>query len=568
MKKVLIIMLLIFNVKEYIFSQEIKESEGSIENAQILIEKNKIIKLPEVKKPGADSVEKNNEFEAYKISFTPKKINLIQKEINSGKVKNYLMDKKIFDNYENTFSVHYGNYKSVSFNSYHTINLLDNLYFNATIDHNSNKKGSTNDENSGFYDSKIILNSYFNYSNHDFDLNLSYNRVKTFYYGFINETSELISKDDIALRNSFIKYDVSINSAYDELFGFDPKLFYNIHFNNVNFNSFIFNEYSSIINSEINYHFNNKLKAYLLFDNYYRNLKKNNSFISISDQKRNNMLLTYLVNYKLKNLELNVGVIYDIDSKSKEKNFYPKIDLNYSNNKGYFIKLFLDGGDDTNFYYKRLEENPFLYNLDFKYIDLIEKINYGINLGARIFNNKGKVKIHYNEKKLNNFFVYGKSTDDKVFSNSNTFDIYRYSIFYDSGEVHHRKINLYLDYSKNNFINSSFIFVYNNYSLNNFSYPSNIPKYELYLSNEININKFIITGHISSYIDTYSIDINNKAEKLENYLSIDFNIIYSLLENAKVNLKLNNILDSTNEIYYKYPDLGFNLKFGFIYSLK
>ena len=567
MKNVFLVVLfhfVLFNV----FSQEIKESEGSIENAQILIEKNKIIKLPEVRKPGTDSIEKSNEFEVYKLSFKPKKINLIQKEINSEKVKNYLMDKKIFEKYRNTFSIQYGNYKSVSFNSYHKLNLLENLYFNVITDHNSNKKGSTNDENSGFYDSKIFINSYFNYSNHDLDFNLSYNRVKTFYYGFINETSELVSKDDIALRNSFIRYNLSINSAYDKLFGFDPKLFYNINFNNVNFNSLIFNEYSSTIKSEINYHFNNNLKAYLLFDNYYRNLKKNSSLISISDQKRNNMLLTYLINYKLKNYELNIGVIYDVDTKFKEKAFYPKIDLNYSNNKGYFIKLFLDGGDDTNFYYDRLEENPFLYNLNFKYVDLIETINYGINLGARIFNNKGKIKINYNEKKLNNFFIYGKSTDDRVFSNSKTFDVYRYSIFYDSGDVNHRKINLYLDYSKNKFINSSFIFVYNNYSLNNFSHPSNIPKYELYLSNDININKFTVTCQISSYIDTYSVDINNKAEKLENYLSIDFNINYMLFDNAKINLKLNNILDSINEIYYKYPDLGFNLKFGFIYSLK
>ena len=62
--------------------------------------------------------------------------------------------------------------------------------------------------------------------------------------------------------------------------------------------------------------------------------------------------------------------------------------------------------------------------------------------------------------------------------------------------------------------------------------------------------------------------IVKKVEKLENYLSIDFDINYSIFENTKFTLNLNNILDSKNEIYYKYQDLGFNLKLGFIYSLK
>ena len=71
MKKTFFLFLVLLNFKNNTFSQEIKESEGSIENAQILIEKNKIIKLPEVIKPGNDTIEKKNESEIFSWKFEP-----------------------------------------------------------------------------------------------------------------------------------------------------------------------------------------------------------------------------------------------------------------------------------------------------------------------------------------------------------------------------------------------------------------------------------------------------------------------------------------------------------------
>ena len=88
------------------------------------------------------------------------------------------------------------------------------------------------------------------------------------------------------------------------------------------------------------------------------------------------------------------------------------------------------------------------------------------------------------------------------------------------------------------------------------------------MANKLKINDFEIIGNISSFIETYSIDSNNNSEKLESFLSLNVNINYLLFENTKIMLQLNNILDSKNEIYYNYNELGFNLKFGFTYSLK
>ena len=363
-----------------------------------------------------------------------------------------------------------------------------------------------------------------------------------------------------------MSYNVSISKGINH--DLKQKLNYKIDFNNFNFNSYLYNEYTSIIQAAILYDINQNIFTSLTFDNYYRNLKKSNNIILSENQKRNNMLLNYHVNYKLKNYDIRLGLIYDIDSKLKDYALYPFFEFDYSNQNGYSFNLFLDGGDDTNFYFSRIKENPYLFDTNFEYIDLVEKINFGGVFGIKLFKNKGNLKLSYNEKKISNFFVYGKSKNDQIQSNNRNFDIYRYSIFYDSGDSNQKKIKLFFDYSKDKFFNTSLIFSYNNYKLNNFSYASNLPKYEIFISNKLKINDFEIIGNISSFIETYSIDSNNNSEKLESFLSLNVNINYLLFENTKIMLQLNNILDSKNEIYYNYNQLGFNLKFGFTYSLK
>ena len=570
MKYYFFLFFIIMIINHNTLSQEIKESEGKIENAQILIEKNKIIVLPDAQKKGNDTIESINKNIKYPLNINSIELNVRKEKLSIDEIKDYLIDKKTITGFNNNFSFLYGNYKSLLIKSNNYFDFSDNLKFDASLYHNSNKIGYTKDENSGFYNSKILFNSYYTErflnSYHNINLNLSYKRIKTFYYGFINENSKEISKEDIDINNNFIQYNFSISRGIND--DIKQKLFYKIIFNNSNLNSYLYNEYVSIIQAEISFKINNNINSNLTFDNYYRNLKKNNNLIISEDQKRNNMLLNYFFDYKFKNYDIKLGIIYDLDPKLKDHVLYPLFEFNYLNKKGYYMNLFLDGGDDTNFYFSRIKENPYLYDTNFEYTDLVEKINYGGLFGIKLFKNKGNLKLSYNEKKISNFFVYGKSKNDIISSNNKDFDIYRYSIFYDSGNVNQKKINLFFDYSKNKFFNSSLIFTYNNYKLNNFSFPSNLPKYEIYLSNELKINNFEIIGNISSFIETYSIDNNKNSEKLENYLNVNFNINYLLFENTKIILQLNNILDSKNEVYYKYNDLGFNLKFGFIYSLK
>ena len=567
MKKAFYIIFIISINYQFLLAQEKVKYEGEIESAQILIEKNKIILLPDVKKIGNDSIEKTKELLNQKVKFNLMTVNSKPEKLISNQYKNVLIEKKNIDKNHNSILFQYGNYRSFTLKSYHRIDVLEDVRLNASIDHNSNKFGAFNDEISGFYNSKIFINSDYTYNNIYAELNLDYKRIKSFYYGILNNDFS-VYKNDIAFTNNFFNYNILLKKdVYD-------KFYYDISFNNTNFQEkYTYAEYVSTIEGNIQYDLSNKLKSNLKTINYYRHLKKVNRqmFPSSIPIIKNNLFFIYTLGYELNNYNINVGLLYNLDTKNGESEIYPNVNLNYNNPKGYYFEFFLNGGDDTNFYYKKLEENPFFYDLDFEYIDLVEKISYGINFGAKFLNKKGNIKLNYSDTKISNFFAYGKSSYDKIISyydKNVIYDVYRYTLHYDSGNVNHRKIELYFDYEKNKFINSSMIFIYNNYSLNNFSHASNKPKFEIYYSNVTTVNKFIITVKLLSYIDTYSVDLNNKSEKLENYFSIDFDINYSIFKNSNIIISINNILDSKNEIYYKYQDLGFNAKIGFIYNFR
>ena len=196
MKYYFFLFFIIMIINHNTLSQEIKESEGKIENAQILIEKNKIIVLPDAQKKGNDTIESINKNIKYPLNINSIKLNVRKEKLSIDEIKDYLIDKKTITGFNNNFSFLYGNYKSLLIKSNNYFDFSDNLKFDASLYHNSNKIGYTKDENSGFYNSKILFNSYYTErflnSYHNINLNLSYNRIKTFYYGFINENSKEI----------------------------------------------------------------------------------------------------------------------------------------------------------------------------------------------------------------------------------------------------------------------------------------------------------------------------------------------------------------------------------------
>ena len=144
MKYIYLLFFITIIINHPILSQEIVESEGKIENAQILIEKNKIILLPDAQKKGDDSIQNINKIIKYDLNFNPLDLSLNKEKLSIDQINDYLINKKIINNYNNNFSVLYGNYKSLIINSNNYFDISNNLKFDASLYHNSNKIGYSN----------------------------------------------------------------------------------------------------------------------------------------------------------------------------------------------------------------------------------------------------------------------------------------------------------------------------------------------------------------------------------------------------------------------------------------
>ena len=69
------------------------------------------------KKKGDDSIQNINKIIKYDLNFNPLDLSLNKEKLSIDQINDYLINKKIINNYNNNFSVLYGNYKSLIINS-------------------------------------------------------------------------------------------------------------------------------------------------------------------------------------------------------------------------------------------------------------------------------------------------------------------------------------------------------------------------------------------------------------------------------------------------------------------
>ena len=96
MKYVYLLFFITIIINHPILSQEIVESEGKIENAQILIEKNKIILLPDAQKKGDDSIQNINKIIKYDLNFNPLDLSLNKEKLSIDQINDYLSVVRIY----------------------------------------------------------------------------------------------------------------------------------------------------------------------------------------------------------------------------------------------------------------------------------------------------------------------------------------------------------------------------------------------------------------------------------------------------------------------------------------
>lgn len=538
-------------------------SEGEIEDAQIIINKNSKIILKKVDKKIEKINLEDNLFKKKKIVFDSldyKSINVNQK-IDKFKKEDNL---KLFTKKNTTLTIMGGNYGRIFLNTNPYLINKENILLGSEIFVDFNNKGSklgnlskrTMSDISLDFDYKINsnnkINTYFNL--------LTYNSA---YYGIPSISSSYdLYRDDILISKRKLNYDLDWNSSFGNFYSM-------IKFKAHNFNDLLYDEGSYSIAGSINtdigksiISLNPKINFYNLDNNVpsTESVSKPVSNLKLNKVNINNFIIPISFNYTSDNFMILISGNYTrYLRKLKEKKvingIYPSFKLKYKFN----ILSFLLSGSKGLFHYKysdELNSNPFIYdNYISSQFDISED-KYRVNSEVDIQISKStNLSILYQIRNIKGSLDYILSKDNNIL---NGLPIYLYSISTKKEEEAIQSFSLILNsiYSKN--LSSSINFVYNKYAEQELF----MPIYYLDVVNNYKSSNLSISLGLEMKLKTYGVYLNTETFKMNEYINLYVNSSLKISDSLNFEFNINNILNRYNEMYFMYPQLGINLLTG------
>tara|TARA_Y200000002_G_scaffold372909_1_gene371293 strand:+ start:829 stop:2514 length:1686 start_codon:yes stop_codon:yes gene_type:complete len=556
MMKNLCSILIILFFSTNIFSQN---SEGEIEDAQILIEKNnQIILQKSDKKIDRIDLETNN-FKKKSTSFDLidsiflKDNRKIDKVVRKEEVKQIIVPTKL--------TLLGGNYKGFLFNFNPSFSVNDKLSIFSDFFIKSNSKGSLNNQLSQnkLFDNNLSLNyKLSNYSS--VNTNLSYKNTSRGFYGFrnrINVSGNLFN--DLKTRNNIFDYNFNwrrYKESFEYRVSISGKNYRENSYLNLGDNSLKINGNISFLRKKIKISFNPSNKLYELGD-YSENQSKHQYHI-----KLRSLELPLLINIYGKNFTFGIGGKYSSLSKELKEievynGFYPEMNFSYAFKN---LSFSLDIKKDIYFdeYYERIENFTYLYGPSI--YNEISKNDINLNINSKInyqLSSKSYVEFEYNRLDITGRLKY------KIYDGDNrpddlNFPIYLYSLFRfgDQEIINNFKI-------KGNFILSDKIisqikFEYSNYDIT----ETFVPEYKIDIQSIYESNNFDVRFGLSMFLENHGITFSNESFDMDSFINLKLHSKYHISEKLSIHLNIDNILNHYNEIYFMYPELGTNLLSG------
>ena len=538
-------------------------SEGEIEDAQIIINKNSKIILKKVDKKIEKITLEDNFFKKKKIIFDSldyKSIN-DKKKIDKFKREENL---KLFTKKNTTLSIMGGNYGRIYLNTNPYLINKENILLGSEIFVDFNNKGSK----LGSLSKRTVSDISFDFdykinTNNELDTYLNILTYNSAYYGIPSiSSSNDIKRNDILISKRKFNYDLDWNSSFRNFYSM-------IKFKAHNFKDLLYDEGSYSIAGSINTKIGKSIISLNPKINFY-NLGHNVSFNESVSKPENNLKLNKV---NLNNFVIPISFNYSSDNfmvlasgnytryirKFKEKKvidgLYPSFKLKYKFN----ILSFLLSGSKGLFHYKysdELNSNPFIYdNYISSQFDISEdkyKINSGIDLQL---SKSTKLSFIYQIRNIKGSLDYVLSKDNNIL---NGLPIYLYSISTKKEEEVIQSFSLIFNslYSKN----LSFLinFVYNKYAEQELF----MPIYNLNIVNSYESNNFSISLGAEMKLKTYGIYLNTETFKMSDYINLYLNSSLKISDSLNFEFNVNNILNRYNEMYFMYPQLGINLLTG------
>tara|TARA_Y100000766_G_scaffold123583_1_gene106145 strand:+ start:1001 stop:2698 length:1698 start_codon:yes stop_codon:yes gene_type:complete len=538
-------------------------SEGEIEDAQIIINKNSKIILKKVDKKIEKINLEDNLFKKKKIVFDSldyKSINVNQKIDKFKKVDNL----KLFTKKNTTITIMGGNYGRIYLNTNPYLINKENILLGSEIFVDFNNKGSKLGDLSKRTLSDISLD--FDYkinSNNKINTYLNLLTYNSAYYGIPSISSSYdLYRDDIVISKRKLNYDLDWNSSFGNFYSM-------IKFKAHNFNDLLYDEGSYSIAGSINtdigksiISLNPKINFYNLDNNVPSNesVSKPVNNLKLNKVNLNNFVIPISFNYTSDNFMILLSGNYtrylrNFKEKKVIDGLYPSFKLKYKFN----ILSFLLSGSKGLFHYNYSDElnlNPFIYdNYISSQFDISED-KYRVDSEVDIkISNSTNLSIIYQIRNIKGSLDYVLSKDNNIL---NGLPIYLYSISLKKEQESIQSFSLILNslYSKN--LSSSINFIYNKYAEQELF----MPIYNLDIVNSYESNNLSISLGAEMKLKTYGIYLNTETFKMNEYINLYLNSSLKISDSLNFEFNVNNILNRYNEMFFMYPQLGINLLTG------
>ena len=553
MIKKFFIFLFFLNIN-YLYSQS---SEGEIEDAQILIEKNTKIILPKVDKSIDKIILENKTIKKKKFEFD----NIKFKDLPSKNIiDKILRDNTSYFDYKNSFiDLKAGNYSSYIFHTNPHFRSGNKFSIYSDIYVKLNSKGLKLPKVSGenINDINLLIDYKYN-TKSKISSHINFNNYGNGYFGFTNSGNISLNDDDIdKLRfgNNTLYYKIDWETI-------EKKYQYNISYSTKIFNENYYSEIDHNFNANILFPFSKSLVSLKPSYNFY-DLKINNDLPSLLNNVSFNLIdIPLIFDYNSNNFYFSINALYQIlnrnfKDKSTKTSFSPSIKFKYSLDN---ISLKLNASRINYFdkYSNELVLMPFLYDQNilnqFNYNKEFYRIKGGVDL--KILNNT-TLSLNFESVKLKGNFNYRLYKGDYMFSEIKN-PIFLYTIKRDDNtEIrNYISISLYSILSKS--FESKLNLLYTIYEHKDVFQPL----YYINLINTYSENDLSISIGGNFELENYGINFKDELFKMKSYIDIYIESSYNISDNVQLNINFNNILNRYNERFFMYPELGFNFIAG------
>jgi len=539
----LLLVLLLVGQSKVFAQQEEPEREGEVEDAEILITKDRQLTLPFIDKIFEKSRVVNDVFtpELRPNIFKPYKYIPLKEKPNFRAVApKQPRQEQLYANY---IKAGLGNFQSVLFQTQLFLLAQKNKVVAIDIDHLSFGKGATDNSYSKSSKSGAGITSKFIGKKVAFSAGLNFKSLKENFYGHgVLPRGFLDFKPESQIFNLFeIGTNLEDNNTNDS-WGYSLGFKYSSLSDN-----YKASENTVETNSEVI--FKNKMK--LEIDG------QTSTYSDVTELSRNQYRILPTYSFESNNFKIKAGLSfnYQNDTTNILNDFktFPFLSVSYPVSNRTELYGLIDAGFNAKKYRDIIMENPYVNQ---QLVVQNEETAYDFKIGMRSKPMEGF--------SLDAFIDIASIKNKAIYLNSGTFNS-RFNINYLSDPTGVIKINFLSSYLINEKNKISFMIEKTNYD-NKISTLYHLPTLELevegshYISNKIRMDwNFYVLNGISI------INFDSNQEESLSIQNLDLSINYLLKERIDLFLNMDNLLNQNYQRFLNYEMRGFQLKVGAFY---